>query len=855
MNIWNSGTDLGHNTITALLQDDVGYIWIGTPGGLLRFDGVQFARFDKSNTPAIKSDYISAIYQNSDKTIWIGTRGGGLVSLRDGNWQNYSLDNGLSDNFVHAITGDWQGHIWIGTDYGLNVFDGDKIKTYGHSQGLFDPIITSLSVGIKGDILIGTFRSGLFRMYKGSIDHIGFDEGLLNFSVTKLLTDSNGRLWIGTLGGLFFLDINENIVEQVKDFGPIPVTDILEIAPDEFWFASMTRGIDCLTDSCRAIKNIPDEYMRCLLRDKDGTIWAGSDAAGLLNFNISQIENITLPEDQIITCATQDDIGNTWIGTRNSGVYKFKDGRIIEKLNRQSGMNSERISTLYFDKKTGLWIGTHDAGVTIQYQNRISHLLTAMQITCFIAANSGSVLIGTSSGLFVRYKDKTKQILNNISVISLNKTKNNVVLITTTDGLYLYSDDKVRHTQLIEPDLSSDLLSICADRNERLFLGTNGSGIIIMDGETSKSITTLQGLPDNHIVSILIDKMDNVWCASYNGVFMIHKEILNDFLNDSLKYIIPLWFTNFDGMISNQCMHTSGFLNDDKLYIPTAKGVSVFNNIYSHSLKSKLLPIQMERIQSGQMALNSIENMIKLPAGNEELRINLTAFDYSAQSKIHFRYKLENYDSDYHYISPGNDRIISYRDLIPGIYTLKIQATSQDAIWGKKFEEYTIAIPYPIFKNPYVQLFLLAFIILISLGFGYRRREKRRRKIKDKYKTVRITPEKTEVVIKEMDGLVHTDKFYLNPDITLKDLAGKLRIHPNHLSRIINEVYKLTYNDFINKYRIEDAKQLLSDPKNSNKTILELMYQCGFYSKSVFNTAFKKFTGQTPSQFRKSQKD
>ena len=131
--------------------------------------------------------------------------------------------------------------------------------------------------------------------------------------------------------------------------------------------------------------------------------------------------------------------------------------------------------------------------------------------------------------------------------------------------------------------------------------------------------------------------------------------------------------------------------------------------------------------------------------------------------------------------------------------------------------------------------------------------QRKKKKIRDKYKTVRIKPEKADLTVKKLESLINEEKFYLNPDVTLKDLAGKLHIHSNHLSRIINENFKLSYNDFVNKYRIAEAEKLLSNPKNKDRTILELMYNCGFYSKSVFNTAFKKFTGQTPSQYRKDQ--
>ena len=86
-----------------------------------------------------------------------------------------------------------------------------------------------------------------------------------------------------------------------------------------------------------------------------------------------------------------------------------------------------------------------------------------------------------------------------------------------------------------------------------------------------------------------------------------------------------------------------------------------------------------------------------------------------------------------------------------------------------------------------------------------------------------------------------------------KDLAGELNIHYNHLSRILNEHFKLSFNDFINEFRIRTAMQILSDPTQKHQTILQVMYQTGFYSKSVFNTAFKKFCGKTPTEYRKGQ--
>ena len=443
VNIWDSKTDLGNNTITVLLQDNIGYIWIGTPSGLLRFDGVHFTRFDKSNTPAIKSDHISTLYQDSDQTVWIGTKGGGLVSWKNGKWKSFTTENGLSDNFVRAILSDWQGRVWIGTDYGLNVIDGSSVKIYSKKDGLFDNIITALSVSISGEMIIGTFRSGVFRMYEGSIDHIGYNDGLLSLSVTRLLTDSNGRLWIGTLDGLFYQDIKDKQVRQFPGTREIPVTDIMEVSGSEIWYSSMIRGLVCLSDSCRTIPGLPDEYVRCMLQDKNGTIWAGTDAAGLLQLRESLIRNISLPDNQIVTCAIVDKAGSLWAGTRNSGVFRIIDGQIVSIFDERTRISSDRITALFIDKSSGLWVGTKDAGVTLKKHNKISQFLSSSHITCFLQGDSGAVWIGTTSGLYIKQKNSIKNILENIPVNSLARGINGEILVATTNGLYRSADRKI----------------------------------------------------------------------------------------------------------------------------------------------------------------------------------------------------------------------------------------------------------------------------------------------------------------------------------------------------------------------------------------------------------------------------
>jgi len=100
---------------------------------------------------------------------------------------------------------------------------------------------------------------------------------------------------------------------------------------------------------------------------------------------------------------------------------------------------------------------------------------------------------------------------------------------------------------------------------------------------------------------------------------------------------------------------------------------------------------------------------------------------------------------------------------------------------------------------------------------------------------------------------METQKPYLDPTLCLNNLAEKLAIPTHHLSQVLNICLNQNFFDFINSYRIKESRRLLSEQDPRKKTIIEILYQTGFNSKSVFNVAFKKYTGMTPSQFRKLQ--
>jgi len=123
---------------------------------------------------------------------------------------------------------------------------------------------------------------------------------------------------------------------------------------------------------------------------------------------------------------------------------------------------------------------------------------------------------------------------------------------------------------------------------------------------------------------------------------------------------------------------------------------------------------------------------------------------------------------------------------------------------------------------------------------------------KPKYENSPLTEADIEKYLKKMTTYMQSEKPYLNPSFNISNLARKLSIPSRYLSQVINQSLQKNFFDFVNSYRIEEAKRYLSDHSNNRKTVLEILYEVGFNSKSAFNNVFKKYTGITPTEFKRS---
>jgi diguanylate cyclase (GGDEF)-like protein len=405
---------LAQSSVSSILQDRQGYIWMGTEDGLHRYDGYSFRIFrnDPEDPGSISESQIYALHEDRAGNIWVGTLNGGLNRFDPiaGTFSHFRAGRAadtLSHDTVYTILEDRSGSIWVGTERGLNRLDPatGKVMRYLAGQpggeGLRHSMIWALHEDPKGRIWVGTNdgvsrfdpRTGRFEDLKLAGGKVEFDK----VSVNAIGTDPEGRTWVANSSGVaVFGDQDRRVAEYPGDkaggqIGTGRVRNLLFGRAGEIWLAVYRTGLvelDPKTGRVMTFKHDPadrsslgDDNVQVLLEDRSGVLWVGTEAAGVSRFNPATRrflhyrnqpgEERALLDHMVWSVLPARD-GTLWVGQqtglthidRRKGSYQhFKADR--SKLSEKSKqwkvpgkLRGEWISSLHEADDGRLWVGT-----------------------------------------------------------------------------------------------------------------------------------------------------------------------------------------------------------------------------------------------------------------------------------------------------------------------------------------------------------------------------------------------------------------------------------------------------------------------------------------------------------------
>jgi signal transduction histidine kinase/streptogramin lyase len=736
--VWNTENGLPQNSVTAILQSRDGYLWVGTFGGLARFDGVKFTVFDTGNSPGLKSNRIITLYEDRAGAIWIGTEQAGLSRYFRGTFTTYTTADGLPGNYIFSLAEDAEGGLWVATNNGLARLAGGRFTTYTTPDGLADDRVFLVKAGRDDNVwMVSTY--GLTRWQRGRLSAYPLPpDG--NFNDTRtLFEEADGSVWIAGLrvfarfrGGAFTFYSH---APGASGRTPVAIFSGRDGTP-HFLMKSRPPGFE-------AENVITDPSLsgwagaRAIIEDREGNLWVGSGRDGLHRYKAAQVEaygaSEGLSDDGFLVIAgdgadglwlgdhylfhfrngsftkdprfagipdsttgywavLQDREGTVWAGSYGE-LHRFKDGRWSVYGRQASKVTGDPIAAIYEDRAGNLWVGTgndHEPGGLYRFKEgafipyRAAEGLTLTDVRFITEDRDGALWLGGASGMS-RFKDG---VFNNY---------------TTEQGL---SNDYVR--------------DIYEDADGTRWIGTYGGGLNRLKDGRFTHITTKEGLFDNIVSRILEDDRGNLWMSCNRGVYRASRKELNDLAEGRAKTINCISYGVADGMLSNETnggSQPAGWKDHEgRLWFPTIRGVV---RIDPNNLNELPPPVVIEQALVDKTPADSSRGSVEMRPGQSDLEIHYTGLSLVTPEKVRFRYKLEGYDRDW--VDARERRVAYYTNVPPGSYAFRVMAANNDGVWSTRDANVRLVVTPPFWRTGwFISLCVLAAAAGASLL--YRRR-------------------------------------------------------------------------------------------------------------------------------------
>ncbi len=444
------------------------------------------------------------------------------------NFKNITIEDGLSQSTVETIYQDSKGYIWIGTNDGLDRYNGYEFKHYKHDK--YD---------------------------KNSI---------ANNYIVDIIEDKNGYIWVSTIGGLSRINPDKDEIKNYyskEDSGNLSNSNLWQIlcTKDNRLIASTIDGLnvydknkDKFTRILYKEGELPSQYIYSLEEDINGHIWVGTDN-GLVeldkDLNIVKSYHDTIGDSDVYN-VYDDSKGNIWVCTLDNGLFKINlDDKSVENYknnNSKISIPSNNVRDIISDSEGKLWIATDKGLCTFDYEreefityNKKSYQSNSLiddEIFCLLKDSSGLIWIGTYSGIS-RFNPNSNFTHFKLDPYEDNSISGNVIhgiyedddktlwIGTNKSGVNIINGESIKHLNKENSNIVSDLIEDITGFKNYIFIGTNeGLSVLVKNDKTAKNYTitnytTKDGLPSNKIRSLFIDSKGYLWIGTNKGLAIL----------------------------------------------------------------------------------------------------------------------------------------------------------------------------------------------------------------------------------------------------------------------------------------------------------------------------------------------
>jgi signal transduction histidine kinase/ligand-binding sensor domain-containing protein/ActR/RegA family two-component response regulator len=754
---WAAEAGLPQNSAQAIVQTRDSYLWIGTQEGLVRFDGVRFVVFDRSNTPAMKGNMIWALAETRDGSLWIGTNSG-LLRLRNGSFSTYGKADGLAEESVVSLFEDRDGVLWIGMfSSGAMAYRNGRFVPFPGRVALDRGRVASISQSRDGSLWFCTDQ-GLYRLLAETLVRYTTADGLSSNRVNAAVEDAGGSLWAGTANGLDRME-GGRFVRFRSPAGAIDtaVRAIFSASDASLWIGTETAGIARITGGRLARygsqDGLPGDQVWSFCEDREGNLWVGMFDAGLVCFTDGAFVGYTQSEGLIanqVRAVYETRDGGLWIGT-NAGLSRLTNG-VFTNYTTKEGLNNNVVRALAEDRRGDLWVGT-DGGLCRLSKGRFSNYPeVADSVRALYVDSDDRLWIGMAgrgvarldNGRFVHLGAETG-IASNAARVVL-RTRDGAYWVGGNRGLTRLAPGSVR-TYTSRDGLAADfVLSLYEDRDGVLWIGTFGGGVSRLKNGRIASCTTRNGLFNDVAYAVMEDDAGNLWMTSNKGAYRVSKRELDEFFDGKRQLVTSTSYGVTDGMKSAECNSGSPAAmksRDGRLWFATLKGVAMVDpgNV---TKKGRPVPVVLEQAIVDGHAV-ALDRPLTLPPGKGDLQFQYAGLSLMRPDKIRFRYRLLGFDTEW--VNAGTRREAFYTNIPAGRYQFQVTAQAGDDPWSPQPASFTFRMKPRFYHTSWfylLNLMLVAGLIVAGHRVRVRRLRAREREL------VKLVDARTEALRREI---------------------------------------------------------------------------------------------------------
>ena len=673
-----------------IVEDAEGFLWIATTRGLARYDGHDLTYYRVSRYPELLSNKPTLLFRDSRERMYVASARG--VAVYDGRDFRTVLTGSKSTARVHAIAEDGDGDIWLGSDEGIVLWDGNAIQPFA-IDGAVDRVHAlhwqdgRMYAGGRGRVVaIGNTSVDVIELPAALAGH---DVGYLEFH--------DGALWGSTPGGLFSIVGDRAVAFTDEALAGLRFDVLLSDRDGNLWFGTDSMIGRIRPDGSVEIPESGAEAMgfapefSSIIEDSQGQIWTTSRFFGLGGMRDTPVGRLSYYEglDSTNVTATTASGDQRLVVATDAGV-SFVDGKTVTPIvSGEFEGDSAILSMAWDERRRLLWLGTAsvlrawdlDAGDWASPSGGdIGSAVNAIAVD-----GSGRVWAGTDDGLFQFADDALVPVLKTggVAVESLLPAAGDELWLGTENGIRRIADGVVVDVETGQADTFGSVVAIEELPGDRVVAVSADNGLLIGDGVRWSAIGEDGGVPPEQLMA-LETFGDTLWLVTSSGIFRT-RVAESAPVPAQLDFEPLATYELYRGGASAGCCRgrndASAKLLDGRIFAATDDGIVFIAADAPVAATAPPVPYLRRAVYAGTAHALGEGGGFTLDESTSNLRIDYSAVQLFRDEQVEFRHRLVGLDDDW--IDAGRVREVRYQGLPPGDYRFELQASFNPGAWSE----------------------------------------------------------------------------------------------------------------------------------------------------------------------------